>query len=56
MKRLARLNREEDRNFCASFEFYYNNVRKDSNRACNYAWRLLQKQFPRLKKYQGAYP
>lgn len=52
-KRIAKLTVEEDRFWVKSITFYINAGLSDSQ-ADEKAWQETIKQFPRLKKYDGA--
>lgn len=55
MKRLARLTRAEEKAWESAFRFHCV-ARKGEIRAANAAWRDLQEEFPRLRRYDGARP
>lgn len=54
--KLATLTKAEAVEYASGFEFYMNNVRKDTKRADGYAWRAIVRTFPRLAAYKGARP
>jgi hypothetical protein len=53
-RKLATLAAEEEKTWEAAFRFHY--ASKTETRAANAAWRDLQREFPRLRKYDGAKP
>ncbi len=53
--KLARLNTAEERAWEHAFRFHLDDGR-GSTSAANRAWRDLQREFPRLVKYDGARP
>jgi hypothetical protein len=55
-RKLARLKPDENKAWDVYFADYCSNVRNDSARADRFAWRQLQQDFPRLKKYDRAKP
>jgi hypothetical protein len=55
-RKLARLKPDENAAWDVYFADYCSNVRNDSARADRFAWRRLQEDFLRLKKYYGAKP
>lgn len=54
-KKLATLTMIEDRYWVNYFEFYTNEGLTDT-KAGQRAWKALQDDFPRLKKYDGCKP
>jgi hypothetical protein len=54
-RKLAKLNAAEERAWESAFRFH--SVQgKTATRAANAAWRDLQSEFPRLRKYDGTKP
>lgn len=54
--RIARLRQDEDILYSTEWEYYMNNVQADENLADEHAWKVLQREFPRLQNYDGAQP
>jgi len=54
-RKLAKLNAIEERAWEAAFRFHCVAGKSDT-RATNAAWRDLQREFPRLRKFDGAKP
>jgi hypothetical protein len=55
-RRLATFTPAEEHAWQSAFEYHLNVSKQGQDRACNRAWRDVQKEFPRLKKYDGARP
>jgi hypothetical protein len=55
-RKLARLNAIEERAWEHAFHYHVNIAKQGQDRAANRAWRDLQREFPRLRKYDGARP
>lgn len=57
LKRLAQLNKNEDPAWVAYYNWYAaNHVDHRSSRCDKYTWAMIQNEFPRLQKYDGALP
>lgn len=54
-RKLARLNAAEEKAWEHAFRYHLEDGR-GSTSAANRAWRDLQREFPRLMKYEGAKP
>jgi hypothetical protein len=52
----AKLTPEEERAWEFAFQFYVLSENKNNATADRLAWRDVQKEFPRLRKYDGAEP
>ncbi|MHB8501422.1 MAG: hypothetical protein ACYDCG_19830 [Candidatus Acidiferrales bacterium] len=52
--KLARLNAAEERSWEHAFRYHLDVSRQGQDRAANRAWRDLRREFPRLRKYDGA--
>ncbi len=54
--KLATLTEQENKYWICYFETYMNEIRRDAKRADAYAWKLICREFPRLKDFEGATP
>jgi hypothetical protein len=54
VRKLAKLTVTEEKAWESAFRFH-SVAGKSDNRAANAAWKDLQKEFPRLRKYDGAH-
>jgi hypothetical protein len=55
-RKLVRLNSIEERAWEHAFDYHLYISKQGQDRAANRAWRDLQREFPRLMKYDGARP
>jgi len=47
---------EEDKVWVHAFNYFMDEEGKSEDEADELAWRDVQEQFPRLRKFKGAYP
>lgn len=55
-RKLARLNAAEEKFWQTAFAYHQEVGKQGQERAAARAWRDLQRDFPRLRKYQGCLP